>query len=168
MLSQRDGQMTERTNERTRKNRATQPMDHGKWTAEMSNFHWFQVSDCDQPPPTSPTPLKTLTKTSWFSLLVAPIFFSDFRWLCVWWSTGFLSAFMAHKGSGASIGIECLFYLGGRKVPMQGVSVLFRFWFVHLSDSDSLKVDVSRAPEVPYRNYWVSAIKKMANKTLKF
>ena len=113
---------------------------------------------------------KNSTKTSWFSLLVAPIFFSDFRWLCVWWSTGFLSAFMAHKGSGASIGIECLLYWGGRNVPMQGVSVLFRFWFVHLSDSDSLRVSflVGRWMSQGHQNYWVSAIKKMANKTLKF
>ena len=82
-----------------------------------------KVANCDQPPLTSPTALKTLTKTSWFSPVcwwVAPIFFSDFRWLCVWWSMRFLSAFMAHKGSGASVGIECLFYWDGGKVPMQG------------------------------------------------
>ena len=55
----------------------------------------------------------------WFFLLkpekMNPVRFGSFltpRRLCVW-SKRFLSAFMAHKGKEASIGIECLFLVGG-------------------------------------------------------
>ena len=41
------GRMDKRTNERTRKDRATQPMDHGPWTAEMSNSCTAQFPHCN-------------------------------------------------------------------------------------------------------------------------